>query len=101
MQEYETLYSVDEVDKLINEAVSYYIDPGKCQACGICVRKCPVTAIIGGKNLVHIINQDKCIKCGTCFESCPPRFGAIRKIVGEPVPLPVPEEARTITRGGK
>lgn len=100
-EEYSTLYTSDEVEKLINEAPSYYIDPDKCQACGICARQCPVEAIEGGKNQIHVIDQDKCIKCGTCFEACPPRFGAVKKLVNEPVPEPLPEEERTIVRGGK
>ena len=100
-QEYDRFYTDDEIDRLLNEAVSYYINPEKCQACMICMRKCPVEAIAGGRDLVHIIDQEKCIKCGTCFDSCPPRFAAIRKIVLEPVPPPVPEEARTITRKTK
>ncbi len=98
--EYEQLYAQDEVDRLLEEAVSYYIDPAKCQACGICLRRCPAEAINGGKNLVHIIIQEKCIKCGTCFANCPPRFAAIKKIIGEPVPPPVAESARTVVRKG-
>ena len=100
-EEYDKLFTSDEIDKLFSEVVAYYIDPGKCQACGICARKCPVEVIAGGKNLVHIIDQEKCIKCGACFESCPPRFAAIKKIVFEPVPPPIPEEARIIVRAGK
>jgi NADP-reducing hydrogenase subunit HndC len=83
------------------ELISYYIEPTKCKACMICARKCPVEAINGGKNQVHIIDQAKCTKCGTCYENCPPRFKAIRKISGEPVPPPVPEEARMIARESK
>ena len=78
----------------------FYIEPGKCQACLICARDCPVDAISGGKNLVHVIEQSKCIKCGTCLDVCPPRFGAIRKISGEPVPPPIPEQDRVIQRKG-
>jgi F420-non-reducing hydrogenase iron-sulfur subunit len=101
-EEYLELYTSDEVATLLNEAPSYYIDPEKCQACGICARKCPVEAIEGGKNLIHIIDQEKCIKCGTCLEACPDRFSAVKKLTAqEPVPPPVPEEARTIARAGK
>ncbi len=71
--------------------ISYYIQPEKCQACQICLRECPVGAITGGKNLVHVIDQDKCTKCGTCLEVCPPRFGAVVKTSGEPVPEAPPE----------
>jgi len=97
--EYDEFYTSDEITSLFSEVVSYYIDPAKCQACMICARKCPVGAIDGGKNKIHIIDQDKCIKCGTCFASCPPRFSAIKKIVAEPVPSPIPEESRMIVRG--
>jgi len=83
------------------ELISYYIDPDKCQACMICLRKCPAEAIDGGKKKIHIIDQEKCTKCGTCFEACPPRFGAVQKMSGEPVPLPIPEEARIIARENK
>ena len=81
--------------------ISYYIDPEKCQACMICFRQCPVQAIVGDKNQIHVIDQEKCTKCGTCFEVCPPRFGAVKKISGEPVPSPIPEEARMIARESK
>ncbi|MFW6105524.1 MAG: NADH-ubiquinone oxidoreductase-F iron-sulfur binding region domain-containing protein [Chloroflexota bacterium] len=83
------------------ELISYYIDPDKCQACMICFRQCPAGAISGGKNQIHVIDQEKCTKCGTCFEVCPPRFGAVRKISGEPVPPPVPEESRMLARKSK
>jgi NADP-reducing hydrogenase subunit HndC len=81
--------------------ISYYIDPEKCQACMICARQCPAEAIIGGKNQIHVIDQDKCTKCGTCYGACPPRFGAVTRISGEPVPPPIPEEARTLVRESK
>ncbi|HVN25356.1 MAG TPA: NADH-ubiquinone oxidoreductase-F iron-sulfur binding region domain-containing protein [Syntrophorhabdales bacterium] len=83
------------------ELIAYYIDPAKCNACTTCARKCPSDAIKGGKNLIHIVDQEKCTKCGTCFEVCPPKFRAVTKISGQPVPPPVPEEARTIVRESK
>jgi len=98
VQEYEQLYSKEEIEELFNTVPSYYIDPEKCQACGTCRRRCPVGAISGDKNKIHVIDQDKCIKCGTCYEACPPKFKAVKKLVGEPVPPPIPEEQRTIER---
>lgn len=83
------------------ELVSYYIDPAKCQACMICLRNCPTEAISGGKNLIHVIDQSKCSKCDTCFDVCPPRFGAVKRISGEPVPPPLPEQERVLVRGKK
>ena len=83
------------------ELTAYYIDPSKCQACMICARKCPVEAIDGGKKKIHVIDQDKCTKCGTCIEVCPPRFGAVKKCSGVPIPSSIPEEERNIIRKSK
>ncbi|MEE4606461.1 MAG: NADH-ubiquinone oxidoreductase-F iron-sulfur binding region domain-containing protein [Desulfobacteraceae bacterium] len=77
---------------------AYYIDPSKCQACMICARKCPVEAIDGGKKKIHVIDQDKCTKCGTCIEVCPPRFDAVKKCSGVPIPSSIPEEERNLIR---
>lgn len=95
-EEYEALYTPDEVTQLLRDVVSYHIAPDKCKACMICARRCPADAITGGKNRIHIIDQEKCIKCGTCYDACPARFAAVTKICGEPVPPPIPEEKRTL-----
>jgi NADH:ubiquinone oxidoreductase subunit F (NADH-binding)/(2Fe-2S) ferredoxin/NAD-dependent dihydropyrimidine dehydrogenase PreA subunit len=83
--------------KLIN----YYVDPAKCEGCGICARECPVEAIAGDKRLVHVIDQNKCVKCGSCYDACPERFSAIVKVSGEKFnapkePIPVREKPRKI-----
>ncbi len=100
-EEYGQLFTKEEIDRLFSEVISYYIDPEKCQACMTCAKRCPVEAIISAKNQVHVIDQEKCIKCGTCFEVCPPKFRAVTKISGEPVPPPIPEDKRTIVRKSK
>jgi coenzyme F420-reducing hydrogenase delta subunit/ferredoxin len=100
-EEYDNLFTKDEIDKLFSEVISYYIDPEKCQACMTCAKRCPVEAIISAKNQVHVIDQEKCIKCGTCFGVCPPKFRAVMEIAGVPVPPPIPEDKRTIVRKTK
>jgi coenzyme F420-reducing hydrogenase delta subunit/NAD-dependent dihydropyrimidine dehydrogenase PreA subunit len=97
-EEYDQLFTKDEIDRLFGEVISYYIDPKKCQACLICARRCPVEAIAGAKNQIHVIDQVKCIKCGTCLDVCPAKFGAVVEYRGEPAPPPLPEEQRTIVR---
>jgi F420-non-reducing hydrogenase iron-sulfur subunit len=100
-EEYDKLFTKEDIDKLFSEVISYYIDPAKCQACMTCAKRCPVEAILSAKNQVHVIEQDKCIKCGTCLEACPPRFAAVTKISGGPVPPPLPEDKRAIVRKTK
>jgi coenzyme F420-reducing hydrogenase delta subunit/Fe-S-cluster-containing hydrogenase component 2 len=97
-EEYDKFFTKEEIDRLFSEVISYYIDPKKCQACTTCAKRCPVEAIAGGKNLIHVIDQEKCIKCGACFEACPTKFAAVTKISGAPVPPPLPEDKRTIVR---
>ncbi len=72
------------------------IDPEKCKGCGICARRSPVSAIDGGKKMIHLIDQDLCIKCGTCQEACPSKFGAVTRLEKEPVPAPLPQEMRVL-----
>lgn len=101
-EEYEAHIKEKRCPALIcKELIAYYIDPEKCQACGTCFKNCPAKAIEGGKNKIHVIDQKKCTKCGTCFDVCPPKFRAVKKLSGEPVPEPLPEEQRTIVRKGK
>ena len=76
--------------KVCKELISFFIDPDKCKACGLCFKACPVDAITGGKGLVHIIDQAKCIRCGSCFSVCPEKFSAVVKLSGEPVPEVTP-----------
>ncbi len=101
-EEYEAHINEKKCPALACKALtSYYIDPEKCMACGICKKQCPAGAIDGDKKLIHIINQEKCTSCGTCFEVCPAKFDAVVKLSGEPVPEPLPQEERTIKKKSK
>ncbi len=83
------------------ELIRYYIDPEKCSACLICMRKCPSQGIEGGKKQIHVIDQEKCDRCGVCFDVCPDRFDAVVRISGEEVPEPLPESERALAGGKK
>src|SRR5208283_5313983 len=78
------------------QLVSYYIDPELCGACLLCMKRCTSDAISGARDQIHVIDQAKCNKCRTCFDVCPPRYNAVKRYSGEPVPAPIPEELRAV-----
>jgi NADH-quinone oxidoreductase subunit F len=83
------------------ELIAYYIEPDKCTGCLLCRKRCPADAIEGAKKTIHVIDQDKCTRCGVCYDVCPARFDAVRKISGEPVPPPPPQDARAVPEKAK
>jgi len=42
-----------------------------CNGCDVCVRLCPVNAIAGEKQALHVIDGALCIECGACGRICP------------------------------
>ena len=78
-------YFRDEYEAHINERrcpagvcralIKYTVDPEKCKACLLCVKKCPSQAISGEKKQPQTIDPDKCIKCGVCRDVC--KFEAV------------------------
>ena len=50
-----------------------YIEPGNCEGCGACVRRCPNMAMyIGIDGMAHV-EHEKCLTCGYCAPVCPVR----------------------------
>ncbi|MEA3329089.1 MAG: 4Fe-4S binding protein [Candidatus Omnitrophota bacterium] len=49
--------------------MSAKVDASKCNACGACVKVCPVEAIT--MDDVAVIDPEKCVDCGTCVDECP------------------------------
>jgi NAD-dependent dihydropyrimidine dehydrogenase PreA subunit len=44
------------------------VDAELCQACGVCVDRCPMEAIDLGR--VAVVDGDRCIGCGLCATTC-------------------------------
>jgi NADH-quinone oxidoreductase subunit F len=55
--------------------VTYSIDAGKCNGCGVCLQGCMHKAISGKKKQAHVIDTALCEKCGICRSEC--KFDAV------------------------
>jgi NADH:ubiquinone oxidoreductase subunit F (NADH-binding) len=55
----------------------YAILEDKCTRCGVCMRICPVNAILGDRKTGYRIDNAKCIRCGSCFDVC--KFESIKR----------------------
>ena len=47
------------------------IDESACIGCTVCIRACPVDAIIGARKWMHSVLASECTGCGLCVEPCP------------------------------
>ena len=43
----------------------------ECIGCTVCIRACPVDAIIGARRWMHAVLESECTGCGLCVEPCP------------------------------
>ena len=43
----------------------------ECIGCTVCIRACPVDAIIGARKWMHTVLESECTGCGLCVEPCP------------------------------
>jgi len=56
--------------RLSEEHTSYHISEA-CIGCTACAKVCPVFAITGKKDAMHIVNEKRCVQCGVCGRVCP------------------------------
>lgn len=47
------------------------IDEDVCIGCTLCIKVCPVDAIIGGNKMIHTVIADECTGCDLCVPVCP------------------------------
>jgi ferredoxin len=68
--EYETHIRDKKCPAAVCRALITYTINEKCNGCGACVKVCPVNAISGCKQEIHVLDQVLCTKCGACHEVC-------------------------------
>jgi electron transport complex protein RnfB len=47
------------------------IDEAWCIGCTLCIKACPVDAIVGAAKQMHLIVADQCTGCELCVPACP------------------------------
>jgi Na+-translocating ferredoxin:NAD+ oxidoreductase subunit B len=47
------------------------IDEPACIGCTLCIRACPVDAIVGATNVMHTVIAAECSGCELCLPACP------------------------------
>jgi phosphoadenosine phosphosulfate reductase len=57
----------DEARSVFEETAKQLIRVKKCTKCGVCLRVCPVNAIVLEP---HLRIKKECTRCGKCTESC-------------------------------
>ncbi len=60
-------------DAVVTSPFEAAFDPAKCNGCGLCAKKCPISAIRvegEGKGKKAVLNAEACLGCGVCKPAC-------------------------------
>lgn len=70
------------------------IDETECIGCTLCIRACPVDAIIGAHQMMHTVIESECTGCELCVAPCPVdciEMVQAREAAPETLPMPATE----------
>ena len=62
---------LDESHGLEGPRALAIIDEAWCIGCTLCIKACPVDAIIGTNKHMHTVIEDQCTGCELCIPACP------------------------------
>ena len=58
------------------------IDESWCIGCTLCIKACPVDAIIGSNKLMHTVIESSCTGCALCLPACPVDCIGLENVTG-------------------
>lgn len=60
-----------------------FIDEAWCIGCTLCIKACPVDAIVGANKLMHTVIEPYCTGCELCLPVCPVDCIELENVTGE------------------